>query len=111
MYIHTVLANPTNVANVCTHSRRCLDSLTSCLQSCVTTGNAKVQWMACSAVHALFTNTQLQALPQAHPPISSLLLLLTMLVRDSANFKVCVCVCMCVCVCVGVGVGVGVLQC
>ena len=73
----TVLANPANVADVCTHSRRCLDSLTSCLQSCVTTSNAKVQWMACTAVHALFTNTQLLVytltqvlgLPDLLPPI------------------------------------------
>jgi hypothetical protein len=45
--------------------------------------------MACTAAHALFTNPQLQALPQARAPTASLLLLLTMLVRDSANFKVC----------------------
>lgn len=70
------------------HARRQLEALTTCLQSCVTTGNAKVQWMACAAAHALFTNAQLQALPQARQPTTSLLLLLTMLVRDSANFKV-----------------------
>ncbi len=44
--------------------------------------------MACTAAHALFTNVRLQDLPQARAPTTSLLLLLTMLVRDSANYKV-----------------------
>lgn len=67
---------------------RLLDTVGSCLQSCMATGNAKVQWMACASAHVLFSQPQLQALQEARAPTSSLLLLLTMLVRDCANFKV-----------------------
>lgn len=61
----------------------------ACLQSCMTTGNMRVQWSACSACEALLSNTNLmEVVPHAALRVGPLLLLLVMLVRDSANFKI-----------------------
>lgn len=61
----------------------------ACLQSCMTTGNMRVQWSACSACEALLSNANLmEEVPHAALRVGPLLLLLVMLVRDSANFKI-----------------------
>ncbi len=65
-----------------------LDSALGCLQSCLTTGNMKVQWNACYAVTGLLRNAQLRANPRVEARVGPLLLLLVMLVRESANFKI-----------------------
>lgn len=65
-----------------------LDGALTSLQSCMTTGNMKVQWNACYAALGLFQNAPLLAHPYAAARLSPLLLLLVMLVRDSANFKI-----------------------
>ncbi|GIL72685.1 hypothetical protein Vretifemale_2931 [Volvox reticuliferus] len=65
-----------------------LDGALTCLQSTLTTGGMKAQWNACCAVHGLLRNPQLLAHPGVAPRIAPLLLLLVMLVRESANFKI-----------------------
>ncbi|KXZ56713.1 hypothetical protein GPECTOR_1g642 [Gonium pectorale] len=65
-----------------------LDSALSCLQSTLTTGSMKVQWNACYALLGLLRNQRLVAHPRVTGRTAPLLLLLVMLVRDSANFKI-----------------------
>lgn len=65
-----------------------MDSALTCLQSCMTTGNMKVQWNACYALHNMFKNTPLLDSPRLQARLPPLLLLLVMLVRDSSNFKI-----------------------
>ncbi|KAG1653033.1 hypothetical protein FOA52_007162 [Chlamydomonas sp. UWO 241] len=65
-----------------------LDRAVPALQSCLTTGNMKVQWNACYAVACLLNNAP-ALLPGRSPTrCAPLLLLLVMLVRDSGNHKI-----------------------
>jgi hypothetical protein len=66
-----------------------LDTALSCIQACLATGSMRVQLGACATATALFTNAQL--LPLVQGRVVPLLLLLTMLVRDCANYKVRMC--------------------
>jgi len=65
-----------------------LEGTLAVLQSCMTTGNMRVQWSACVAAEALLSNAQLMGMPHAVLRVGPILLLLVMLVRDSANFKI-----------------------
>ncbi|PNH12673.1 HEAT repeat-containing protein 6 [Tetrabaena socialis] len=65
-----------------------LDSALTYLQSALTTGNMKVQWNACYAALGLLRNAPLMAHPRVGGRAAPLLLLLVMLVRDSANYKI-----------------------
>ncbi|GIL43300.1 hypothetical protein Vafri_1091 [Volvox africanus] len=65
-----------------------LDNALTCLQSTLTTGGIKAQWNACYAMHGLLRNPRLLVHPSVSLRIAPLLLLLVMLVRESANFKI-----------------------
>ncbi|GLC35771.1 hypothetical protein PLESTB_000492500 [Pleodorina starrii] len=65
-----------------------LDGALTCLQSTLTTGGMKVQWNACCAAHGLLRNQRLLGHPRVATRVAQLLLLLVMLVRESANFKI-----------------------
>ena len=56
------------------------------LMSCLTTGNAKVQWNACHAIGALFRNPTTKAAGSSWSPLVMRMLL--MLMRDTRNFKI-----------------------
>eukprot|EP00198_Chlamydomonas_reinhardtii_P014190 XP_001703527.1 predicted protein [Chlamydomonas reinhardtii] len=57
-------------------------------KSSLTTGGMKVQWNACYAAHGLLRNGPLLPHPRVGARVAQLLLLLVMLVRESANFKI-----------------------
>ncbi|KAL6763977.1 hypothetical protein V8C86DRAFT_17851 [Haematococcus lacustris] len=59
-----------------------------CLQSCLTTGNMKVQYSACLATQTFLTNARALEIPGMQRSIAPLLVLLVMLVRDCGNFKI-----------------------
>jgi uncharacterized membrane protein YgcG len=63
-----------------------LPEVVQALMSCLTTGNAKVQWNACHAMGALFHNPTAAAAGSAWAPLVVRMLL--MLMRDSRNFKI-----------------------
>ena len=63
-----------------------LPGVIQALMSCLTTGNAKVQWNACHAMAALFRNPSTAAGDSAWSPLAVRMLL--MLMRDTRNFKI-----------------------
>ena len=63
-----------------------LPGVIQALMSCLTTGNAKVQWNACHAMAALFRNPSTAAGDSAWSPLVVRMLL--MLMRDTRNFKI-----------------------
>lgn len=63
-----------------------LPEVIQALMSCLTTGNAKVQWNACHATGALFRNPTTAAEASSWSPLVMRMLL--MLTRDTRNFKI-----------------------
>ena len=63
-----------------------LPEVIQALMSCLTTGNAKVQWNACHAMGALFRNPTTSASKSAWSPL--VIRMLLMLMRDTRNFKI-----------------------
>jgi hypothetical protein len=57
------------------------------LQSCLATGNVKVQWNACVAAAALLRSSRPPP-AQLAPGVGTLLVMLVMLLRDSQHYKV-----------------------
>lgn len=62
--------------------------LLQCLLSSLTTGNVKVQWNACVAISNLMSSTGMLARASVLVRLPGMLLVLIMLIRDSANFKI-----------------------
>jgi hypothetical protein len=67
-------------------SKAWLPGVIQALMSCLTTGNAKVQWNACHAMANLFRNPTTAAGDSAWSPLVVRMLL--MLLRDTRNFKI-----------------------
>eukprot|EP00873_Tetraselmis_striata_P014002 jgi/Tetstr1/434266/TSEL_023373.t1 len=65
-----------------------IEPLLQCLLSSLTTGNVKVQWNACFSANNVLCNQAMLAHPTVVARLPGLLLVLIMLVRDCANFKI-----------------------